>query len=86
MRPVDSRAGVEIDAQLVGVLKIAGADGVGVELDAAEVDDPDEAGGVIDDDLFGGAAGGEGEGCGAQPARDARRGRASGRRVRPRRR
>ncbi len=47
------------------MVEVGGADGVGVELDAAEVDDPGEGGGVVDDDLFGGAAGGEGEGDGA---------------------
>ncbi len=65
--PGDSGDGVEVDAELVGVVEVAGADGVGVELDAAEVDDPGEAGGVVDDELFGGAAGGEGEGDGAEP-------------------
>jgi hypothetical protein len=39
---------------------------VRVELHAAEIDDPGEAGGVVDDDLFGGAAGGEGERDGAE--------------------
>jgi hypothetical protein len=65
--PLDAGAGVEIDAEFVGVIEVGGADGVRVELDAAEVDDPGEAGGVVDDDLFGGAAGGKGERDGAQP-------------------
>ena len=39
---------------------------MGVEFDAAEVDDEGESGGIVDDDLFGGAAGGEGEGDGAE--------------------
>ena len=68
--PGDAGAGVEVDAELVGVVEIAGADGVGVKLDAAEVHDPGEAGGVVDDDLFGGAAGGEGEGDGAEEGRE----------------
>ena len=63
----DAGVGVEVDAELVGVVEVGGEDGVGVELDAAEVDGPGEAGGVVDDDLFGGAAGGEGEGDGAEP-------------------
>ena len=42
------------------------ADGVGVEFDAAEVHDPGETGGVDDDEFFGGAAGGKGEGDGAE--------------------
>ena len=64
--PVDAGTGVEVDAELVGVVEVGGADGMRVELDAAEVDDPGEAGGVVDDDLFGGAAGGKGEGDGAE--------------------
>ena len=39
---------------------------MGVKLDAAEIDDPGESGGIVDDDLVGGAAGGEGEGDGAK--------------------
>ncbi len=65
--PADAWAGVEIDAEFVGVVEVGGADGVGVELDAAEVDDPGEAGGVVEDDFFGGAAGGKREGDGAEP-------------------
>ena len=64
--PLDAGAGVEVDAEFVGVVEVGGADGVGVEFDAAEIDDPGEAGGVVDDDLFGGAAGGEGESDGAE--------------------
>jgi len=48
------------------VVEVGGADGVRVEFDAAEVDDEGEACGVVDDDLFGGAAGGEGESHGAE--------------------
>ena len=64
--PGNAGAGVEIDAELVRVVEIGGADGVGMKLDAAEVDDPGEAGGVIDDELFGGATGGKGKGDGAE--------------------
>ncbi len=67
--PLDAGAGVEIDAEFVGVVEVGGADGVRVELDAAEVDDPSETGGVVEDDLFGGAAGGKGEGDGLEPGR-----------------
>jgi hypothetical protein len=48
------------------MVEVGGEDGVGVELHAAEVDDVEEAGGVVDDDFFGGAAGGEAEGDGAE--------------------
>ena len=64
--PFDAGAGIEVDAELVGVVEIVAADRVRVEFDAAEVDDPGEAGGVVDDDLFGGAAGGKGERDGAE--------------------
>ena len=47
--------GIEIDAQLVGVIEIAGAHRVRVQLDAAEVHDPGEPRRVVDDDLLGGA-------------------------------
>ena len=43
-----------------------------VELYAAEVDDPGETGGVVDDDLFCGAAGGKGESNGAEEFRKIR--------------
>ena len=59
--------GIEIDAQLVGVIEIAGAHRVRVQLDAAEVDDPREAGRVVDDDLLGGAARRKRQRHGAQP-------------------
>ena len=64
--PEDAGAGVEIDAELVGLVEGFGADGVGVELHAAEIDDPGEAGEVVDDDLVCGAAGRKGEGDGAE--------------------
>jgi hypothetical protein len=64
--PGDAGARVEIDAELVGVVEVGGEDRVRVELHAAEVDDPKEAGGVVDDDLFGGAAGGEAKRDGAE--------------------
>jgi len=67
--PGDAGAGIEIDAQLVGVVEIGRAHGVGVQFDAAEVDDPGESGGVIDYDFFGGAAGGKREGDGSEPGR-----------------
>ncbi len=48
-----ARDGVEVDAQLVGVVEVVGAHGVRVEVDAAEVDDPGQAGRVVEDDLVG---------------------------------
>ena len=59
--------GIEIDAQLVGVVEVAGAHRVRMQLDAAEVDDPGQAGRVVDDDLLGGAARGKRERHRAQP-------------------
>jgi hypothetical protein len=40
VRPSHARPRIEIDAQLVGMLEVAGAHRVRVQLDAAEVDDP----------------------------------------------
>jgi hypothetical protein len=56
VRPTHARAGIEIDPQLVRVIEIAGADGVRVQLDAAQVDDPGEPRRIVDDNLFRGAA------------------------------
>ena len=56
VRPDDAGTRIEIDAQLVRVLEIAGAHRVRMELDAAQVDDPREPRRIIDDDLFRGAA------------------------------
>ena len=61
--------GIEIDAQLVGMIEIAGAHRVRMQLDAAEVDDPGEAGRVVDHDLLGGAPGRKGERHRPQPLR-----------------
>ena len=54
--PGDTRARIEIDAQLVGVIEIARPDRVRVQFDAAQVHDPREAGGVVDDELLRGTA------------------------------
>jgi hypothetical protein len=51
------------------VVEVGGPDRVRVEVDAAEVDHPDELGGVVDDDLLGGAAGGEAQLDGVDPVR-----------------
>ena len=64
------------------MVEVGGADGVRVKFDAAEIDDEGEAGGVVDDDLFGGAAGGEGERDGAEEGGEIGWVRAFGRRAR----
>ena len=58
---------IEVDAQLVGVIEIVRAHRVGMQLDAAEVDDPCEAGSVVDDDFLGGASRWKRERDGSQP-------------------
>ena len=57
--PGDAGDRVEVDPQLVGMVEVVGADRVRVEVDAAEVGDPGEAGRIVDHDLVGGPAGGE---------------------------
>ena len=57
--PGDAGDRVEVDAKLVGVVEVGGPDGVRVEVDAAEVDDPGERGGILDHDLVGGSPGRE---------------------------
>ena len=59
--------GIEIDAQLVGMIEIARAHRVRMQLDAAQVDDPREPRRVVDDDLFRGAARGKRERHRSQP-------------------
>ncbi len=59
--PRDSRAGIKVHAQLVGMVDVVIADRMRVEVDAAEVHDPGERGAVRHDHLVGGAAGGERE-------------------------
>ena len=49
-------AGIEVDAQLVGMIEVVGAHGVRVQVDAAEVHDPEELRRVAHDDLVRGAA------------------------------
>ena len=53
--PGDAGRRIEIDAELVGMIEIAGAHRVRVQFDAAEIDHPGEARRIVDDDLFGGA-------------------------------
>ena len=51
LRPGDTRNRVEVHAELVGMVQVLGTDGVRIEVDAAEVDDPGKPGGLVDDDL-----------------------------------
>ena len=51
--PGNAGPGIEVDAELVRMVKIARAYGVGMEFDAAEVRDPGQAGSIIGNDLFG---------------------------------
>ena len=50
--PLHSGAGIEVDAQLIGVIEIVGANGMRIQIDAAEVHDPEELGGVAHHDLL----------------------------------
>ena len=61
--------GVEVDAQLVGVVEVVAADRPGVPVDHPEVHAPDEVGGVVGHQLARGAAAGEGDGRGLDPLR-----------------
>ena len=54
--PLDAGHGIEIDAQLVGMIQIAGTDRMRMELEAGEVGHPHERGGVARYDFFGGPA------------------------------
>ena len=57
--PADAWSGIEIDAQLIGMIEIAGANRVRVQFDAAQIDDPGEPGRIVHDHFFGGAPGRE---------------------------
>ena len=61
--------GIEIDPQLVRVIEVLGPHRVRMEIDAGQVDDPQELGGVAQDDLVGGAPGGKAELDGLDPVR-----------------
>ena len=65
--------GIQVDAQLVGMIEIFGANRMRMQLEAREVREPGERGGVARHDLLGGAAGGE-----AQLATSIQSGRLSG--------
>ena len=65
--PANAGPGIEVDAEFVGMIQIARPDRVGMQFEAAQVDDPGQAGSIIDHDLFRGTARGEGQDDGAQP-------------------
>jgi hypothetical protein len=67
--PLDARHRVEVDPQLVGMVEVVGPDGMRVEVDAAEVRDPGQPGGVVDHDLVGGPPGWERQRRDPQPLR-----------------
>ena len=59
LRPLDAGHGIEVHAQLVGMVQVLGADRMRVQLEAREVGEPRQRGGVARHDFFGGPAGGE---------------------------
>ena len=56
LRPRDARDGIQVDPELVRMVEVAGADRMGIEVDATEVDDPGQLGYIPDHDLLGGSA------------------------------
>src|SRR5438445_7702162 len=75
LRPGHARNRVEVDPQLIRMIEVRRPHRMGIEVDAAEVDDPGELRGVTHHDLLGGAAGWKGERDGFNPV-GARRGSA----------
>ena len=67
LRPADARHGVQVHPQLVGVVQVVRANGMRIEVEAAEVHHPGETRRVVDDDLVGRPAGRERQGDRAQP-------------------
>ena len=63
--PLHAGARIQIDAQLVWMVEIPGSYWMRMQLHAAQIDDPGQAGGVVDHDLFGCPAGRKGERDGA---------------------
>ena len=49
------------------MLQIRGTDGMGMEFDASEIDDPCKTRRIVDDNFFGRAPGGKGKRHGSQP-------------------
>jgi len=65
--PTDAGNRIEIDAQFVGMIEIAGAHRMRVQFDAAKVHNPDKPGCIIDDNFFGRSAGRERQSDRTQP-------------------
>ena len=65
--PRDARLGIEIDAELIGMIDIRSPYGPRVEIDAAEVDGPHDVGNVDGAELARDSSAREGDGDGLQP-------------------
>src|SRR5215813_6349907 len=50
--PAHTRHRIEIDAQFIGVIEIAGANRVWVQFDASEINNPSKPSHIIHDDFF----------------------------------
>ena len=61
LRPTHTRHRVQVHPQLVWVVQVVGADGVWIEVDAAQVHDPGESSRVVHHDLRGRAPGRKGQ-------------------------
>src|SRR5688572_20861754 len=62
--PLHTWSGIEVDAQLIGMVEIARADRMWVKLDASQVHDPREARRIVHNDLLGGPPRGKRQGDG----------------------
>ncbi len=69
LRPLHTGNGVEVHAQLVGMIQILGADRMRVQIDAAQVHDPRELRRIADHDLVRRPSRGEAELDGLDPVR-----------------
>ena len=67
LRPGNAWDRIEVDSELIGTVEVLGSDRMRVEIDAAEIDDPGQARGLVDDDLVGGPTRGERQGRHAHP-------------------
>ena len=57
--PSNAWTGIEIDSQLIGMVEIVCPNGVGMQLNAAEVRHPDQTGSMIDHQFFGSSSRGK---------------------------
>ena len=71
--PTDAGNRIQIHPQLIGMIKVVGADRVRIEVDAAQVRHPDELRRIPDDDLLRGPPGGEAQLDRLDPVRPGRR-------------